>query len=72
MYIHQKNSKERFVFIPIPEHEIIKKKPPKIEGKFHVVENSEYLIRMDNNPTLCSLSRTSEISGQYFFIQQLF
>ena len=48
MYIHQKNSKERFVFIPIPENEIIKKKPPKIEGKFHVVENSEYLIRMDN------------------------
>ena len=72
MYIHQKNSKERFVFIPIPENEIIKKKPPKIEGKFHVVENSEYLIRMDNYPTLCSLSRTSEISSQYFLLQQLF
>ena len=57
MYIHQKNSNERFVFIPILENEIVKKKkPPKIEGKFQVVENSEYLIRVDNYPTLCSLS----------------
>lgn len=27
---------------------------------------------MDNYPTLCSLSQTSEISGQYFLLQQLF
>ena len=47
----------------------LKKKPPKIEGKFHVVENAEYLIRMDNYPPPCSLS---EISDQYFFLQQLF
>lgn len=36
-------------------NEIKKTQPPKIVGKFHVAENSEYLIRMDNYPTLCSL-----------------